>query len=452
MLGRISIRTQVVVLLAISQVVVIATVILMIRPVMEGERQPLPVAIARGGLGPLITLIGIIEELPDTHVEPVIAAAMGHKGQFRFVDTFEPLTELGIPLPARAGILALQASFPDIDPERLAVAAQLRSNWHLLNFVRYEAGYQLADGRWIVFTPTDNSIARSFPPLFLFTVLLLLTLPAAAILIWAGTTLVAPVRQLAKRAETFGSDLHAEPIKPRGPREVRVLAQALNEMYARIVELIETRSVSLAAIGHDLRTPLTRMRLRVEMLDDSATKEALLRDTAIMARMIDSALAYIRDEGGQGVRVAFDLAALVRTVADDLNEQGDCVVVNAPDRFVTRGVPEQFTRAINNLIENALQHGSKATVDLHSDADGVTLSVSDDGPGIPAPERARLLRPFERGDAARGDDGSSGFGLGLAIANDVIVRHGGILTLKDLRPSGLKVAIELPHAQNANRL
>lgn len=256
----------------------------------------------------------------------------------------------------------------------------------------------------------------------------------AALLWWATRGLTAPLARVAGAAEAFSLDRDPAPLPEDGPDEMRAVARALNRMQARVRSLVEDRTRMLAAVGHDLRTPITRMRLRAEFVEDPGIREPLLRDLAQMGAMVDAALSYLRGERTSGERTLVDVAVLLRTLVDDFADTGACVAYEGPGHLNARVSLSEIQRAAANLVENALKHGGgDALVRLLAPVgDEVTIEVLDRGPGIPGAGKVAMLEPFARGDAARGLDGpAAGFGLGLAIARAVAEAHGGGLTLHD---------------------
>lgn len=233
----------------------------------------------------------------------------------------------------------------------------------------------------------------------------------------------------------------------KGPDEVRVASRALNRMQARIRGMIVDRTRMLAAVSHDLRTPITRMRLRAEFIDDEDTRRQMLRDLDQMGAMVHAALSYLRDGQDTQSRSLVDLASLLQTVCHDFADTGEKVTYEGPDHLLASLRADEIRRAVGNLVENALKYGGAcAIVRLRpASRNEVDIEVVDRGPGIPNELKAAMLEPFARGDAARTmGDRSAGFGLGLAIARSAAEAHGGSLLLQDGEPSGLVAVLRLP--------
>lgn len=255
---------------------------------------------------------------------------------------------------------------------------------------------------------------------------------------------VRAIRRLATAAEDFGLGRETGPIKPEGAREVRQAAIAFNAMQGRILRFVHQRTEMLAGISHDLRTPLTRMRLTLAMLPpDPLTEEdhaALAEDVGEMERLVDTYLAFARGEGTEQPRET-DLAALVAEVAEKARRAGAAVTLRAPPALPLPLRAEALKRALGNLLDNARRHAGRIELGLtearESGQPWAEITVDDDGPGIPAAQRAEAFRPFSSGSA-------HGTGLGLAIARDIVRAHGGEILLEESPLNGLRARIRLP--------
>jgi signal transduction histidine kinase len=263
--------------------------------------------------------------------------------------------------------------------------------------------------------------------------------------LWGLKMLTAPLRRLAESADRFAIDLDPTPLDEQGPTEIRTLARAFNTMKERIRQLLDSRSRMLAAVSHDLRTPLTRLRLRAESLPDSDDKERMLKDVVTMDRMIGHALSYLRDQASPTTRERVDVATLLEAICDDFADTGHKAAFEGPRNVVLECEPDLLTRAISNLVDNALKFGGSAKVILETRSPSdIVIRIEDEGPGIPDDAKFMAFEPFSRGDQARGAPETEGFGLGLAIARQIVERHGGQITLHDRKPRGLTVQIVLP--------
>lgn len=302
-------------------------------------------------------------------------------------------------------------------------------------------GFRLVDGSWVWFRTREPVAEINLA----FERVALAMVPAIALMLLGGILLrqtLMPLRRLAVAAEQVG---HGEvvPVEPDGPGEVRRVIAAFNAMQDRIQALIAGRTQALAAVGHDLRTPLARLHLRTEALPEDETRAAIVGDVAEMEAMITSLLAFL---GGAEPEApaAVDVAVLCATLADDGQDRGRHVTYVGPDHCEWRLRRLSFKRALSNLVENALHYGEVVTITLDA-ADPVMLAirVEDDGPGIPDAELEAVLEPFVRLDTARARD-TVGFGLGLSIVQAAIVAEGGALRLSNRAQGGLCAAITLP--------
>lgn len=440
------IRLQIIALLIATQLLAHAATVFVVRMGTGGFDEKVPEGIAADSLAPLTTVLGITFRLPAAEAADVLAAATDFDARLVLEAGIEPLPEDRINVVGQRLLLSIRDSFPELAPERVAVAdAAIHSFWPF-TIGNYKLAVAIGDGTWLTFTPSRDTFVRIFPVFVLLLAMIVLAVPLAAFSIWAGGTLVAPLRRLAAAAQRFGVDLHAAPAQESGPTEVRAVARTFNTMRERLRSMVEARAFALAAISHDLRTPLTRLRLRIHALSPDTDRDRLLDDVGAMENMINSALTYIRNEGAPLTRQKFDISALVQTICDDADEGRNAVWFDGPDRLTMTGDPDRIGRAIANIVANAMKYAGNAEVCLAANAESkaVTLTVADGGPGIPAKDREVLFDPFRRGDEARTGDRATGFGLGLSIARDIVERHNGTIELSDNAPRGLVVTISLP--------
>ncbi|MBR0959537.1 ATP-binding protein [Bradyrhizobium japonicum] len=263
--------------------------------------------------------------------------------------------------------------------------------------------------------------------------------------VWAGRALSSPLSAFARAAEDFSLNRSSAPLPENGPEEIRSAARALNRMRERVTALMNDRSRMLAAISHDLRTPITRLRLRSEYIEDPAQRTQTVRDLDQMQSMLESVLSLLRSESAARPTLV-DVAALLQMVCDQFSDSGHAVHYLGPDRatFIVR--PDEIIRAVTNLVENATRFGAEVHVELLIYGDQIIIDVVDDGPGIPDERKAAMLEPFVRGEAARTMDETAGFGLGLSITQAIVTAHGGTLLLLDNEPRGLRVRLLLSNA------
>ncbi len=302
----------------------------------------------------------------------------------------------------------------------------------------------LDDGSWLVFhvprrtwglTPQDRAILT----------LGFVLLATAAVSLLAARSLVRPIEAFATAALRFGADPKAPPMTERGPRELRAATAAFNAMQTQIQRFVTDRTDMLAAISHDLRTPLTRVRLRAEFIEDADQQRRLFRDVAEMQAMIDAALALFRDEVTEEISTDFELSELVRLIVDDLADQGRTACFEGEDHVVYHGRPFALKRAFGNIVENACMHAGGATVSVGSGPEGIALSVCDEGQGIPDNLLETVFSPFYRVERSRNRQ-TGGAGLGLTSARMIVRAHGGDVMLRNRGTGGLLVMVRLPPA------
>lgn len=267
---------------------------------------------------------------------------------------------------------------------------------------------------------------------------------AVLLCFWIVKRLTIPVTEFAQAAKRFGVDVQAPPMAVQGPPEMRQVIEAFNEMQGRLRSLIMDRTQMLAAISHDLRTPITRLQLRIEFLQDSPQYEKAAADLAEMEQMIASILAFARDYVRTEQMEKFDLVALLETACNDLEDTGMAVTYRSDcDRLPYFGRMIALKRALVNLIENAVKYGECADVSSVVRNDKVQIKITDKGSGIPESEMEKVFNPFYRVDASRSPE-KSGTGLGMAVARDIIRAHGGEIHLSNGEQGGLVVLVTLP--------
>ena len=253
---------------------------------------------------------------------------------------------------------------------------------------------------------------------------------------------IKPILKLADAAEAFGKGRDAPNFRPRGAREVRRAAQAFIEMKTRVERAIEQRTTMLAGVSHDLRTVLTRFKLELALIDPSPEVEAMKKDIDEMARMLEAYLAFARGDLGESAAPT-DMAAFLDELKDDAERHGHKATVLFHGTPIVTVRPAAFKRCLANLVSNAARYASTIAITGHRDHRYLTITVDDDGPGIPAAQREDVFKPFLRLDDARNQD-EGGTGLGLAIARDIARSHGGDITLGDSPLGGLRATVKVP--------
>jgi signal transduction histidine kinase len=255
-----------------------------------------------------------------------------------------------------------------------------------------------------------------------------------------------PLSTFVSAAERIAHVPGVEPVSETGPREVRALATAFNDMQRRITRLIDDRTHALAAVSHDLKTPITRLRFRTEEMNDAALRASVATDLDEMERMIDQTLSYLREERAEEEVKPVDVVAILETVTDDVADSGGEARLEGSPAAVVWGRRLALKRAFANLIGNAVKYGLRAETRVEDRGEQVRITITDDGPGISSEDRQRALQPFVRLEPSRNSE-TGGFGLGLSIADAVIRGHGGRLELTNGSERGLVVTVVLPKRQ-----
>jgi two-component system osmolarity sensor histidine kinase EnvZ len=279
------------------------------------------------------------------------------------------------------------------------------------------------------------------------TKIFILWMTGTSLILFAVATLfmrnqVSPIRRLATAAENFGKGRDTPNFKPSGATEVRQAASAFMAMRSRLERQIQQRTEMLAGVSHDLRTPLTRMKLQIAMLDKNAEIEELSSDVAAMENMIEGYLNFARGEGTEE-RQLVNAADLLEEVTRDAGRNGADVTLTINDEVELPLARHTMRRCLTNLLENANRHGDKIALTASRNGRVLEIFVDDDGPGIPEDMREDVFRPFFRLDQSRNTE-TGGTGLGLSIAQDIVSGHGGEIRLEDSPHGGLRVALRIP--------
>jgi len=353
--------------------------------------------------------------------------------------------------------MAMATDFGVVDGDRLRVAHRLVDSGGR-NFVdnlldgfpkdrMMAVSFRLSDGSWANF---DMEMAQGASLWTRHVVLSTLTMMAAILVIGALATgwIGRPLAAFAKAADRLGRDVAAPPMDGGGPREVREAVTAFNEMQNRIRRFVEDRTRLLAAISHDLRSPITRLRLRAEMLDEGEGRARMLADLGEMEAMVTSTLDFARADAADEPTQAIDLAALLQAVCDDATDIGLAAAYRWDGRLVATCRPAALKRALTNLVENAARYGGGAHVASRRAGRDLVVTVDDDGPGIPEAELEAVFAPFTRLESSR-NRRSGGIGLGLAVARTVVRAHGGDIALANRPEGGLRATVTLPQEEGA---
>ncbi len=301
---------------------------------------------------------------------------------------------------------------------------------------------RLPDGEWLNAVTGPPPPARPFGRAFIMS-LGLSGLAISLAAIFLARRMARPMRRLAQAAERYGRGERFAPLDETGPDEARRSARAFNQMRERLDSFVADRTRMLAAISHDLRTPITSLRLRAELVDDEETRDKLIETLEEMQHMTEAALAFARADQAEEETRSVDLTALVESLADDLAELGQDVTAAEGAPVVVRCRPVALRRAIRNVAENAVRYGERARLSVRQVDGRAEIVVSDDGPGIPDGEVERMFEPFVRAESSRSRE-TGGIGLGLAIARTIMRAHGGDIVLANREGGGLDARLSLP--------
>ncbi len=308
---------------------------------------------------------------------------------------------------------------------------------------------RLDDGSWINFSSTTVRAAQHADwSVMAVTICFGVAIVVVAVLLLRWAT--RPLRDLALAAERFSLDQTPQPLSETGPAEVRRAARAFNTMRERIQHLVSERTQALAAVSHDLRTPITRLRLRSELMEDAATRDLVDADLAEMESMINSTLEFLRGGLSSEAIRPIDIVSVIETIVDDHADLGQAVSLSGVGHGRVLGRLLSLKRVFWNIIGNALKYGGHVSVAIAETPAGLVITVEDDGPGIPDGDMERVFQPFIRLEESRGRE-TGGSGLGLTIARAVISAHGGHISLANRPEGGLRVTISLPRLDQGDQ-
>jgi signal transduction histidine kinase len=311
----------------------------------------------------------------------------------------------------------------------------------------FQVQAQLRDGSWITLTQRLPEETFAWPYKLLLTLAVLLV-SVIALTLLAVRWLTRPLGVLAGAADELGRDIRRAPLAEQGPVEVRRAAAAFNTMQARLQTYLREREQMLAAVSHDLRTPITRLRLRAELIEDEALRAKFTRDLAEMESMTTEALDFLRGAHVNEALQPVDVAALLESLQSDMEEAGHEVQVHGQAAAPYPARPLALKRCLVNLIENAIKYGTSAEVRLEDDGRELQITVADRGPGIPETELDRVFEPFYRVESSRSRE-TGGVGLGLSVARVIARTHGGELKLRNRPEGGLEAVLTLPRIKGS---
>ncbi|HUI61246.1 MAG TPA: HAMP domain-containing sensor histidine kinase [Steroidobacteraceae bacterium] len=334
---------------------------------------------------------------------------------------------------------------PATDPAKRAISitGPLFAEGREGNAQPYDVAVGFPDGYEALFRVTRMERGAPLPRGLLLNLSLLVTVMSIVLFITARS-ITRPLSELERAADSVGRDLRQPRLEERGARELRHAARAFNTMQDRLQRYLDSRSRVLAAMSHDLKTPLTRLRLQVEILDDPAVQARIGKQLDEMESMVRGALALFRGLDDDEAFSQIDINDLLATLKSEFAEMSAPVTIEGHALKPISGKPQALRRCLTNLIANAVKFGTRATL-VVEDGASLVIHVRDDGPGIPTEELERVFEPFYRVESSRNRD-TGGTGLGLSIARDVVQAHGGSLVLRNLPVRGLEAILTLPRA------
>ncbi|MGZ9100813.1 MAG: ATP-binding protein, partial [Brevundimonas sp.] len=309
-----------------------------------------------------------------------------------------------------------------------------------LTFAPFAASVRQPDGRWATVEPPRGLLAPWQHRILMALGISMLLL--APLVWWMARRLTRPIRVFADAAERLGADPEAEPLTPSGPSEVRTAIHAFNDMQASLRDHMRRRTQTVAAIAHDLRTPLTRLRFRAEQAPE-AVRDRMAADIEEMDALIAQAMAYVRGEATPDRRETFDLDALAADCAGGFSETGGAVTFDGGGALPVDADPAALRRALGNLIANAVKYGGAAGVKAFARDGRAVVLIEDDGPGLPDDDLEAVFDPFHRAERSRSRE-TGGAGLGLTVARQAARAHGGEVSLSNRSEGGLVARLELP--------
>ncbi|MFN3514676.1 MAG: sensor histidine kinase [Phenylobacterium sp.] len=348
-------------------------------------------------------------------------------------------------VPARDVVIGSKSRFPISDRRvfrivRDRIAREGEREEHFL-IAPFEVAVRQADGRWLAVRPDRGFGLDPWQQRIALYFLLTLAVMAPVAYVFARR-LSAPIVIFADAARAIGRDPRAPPLSLRGPAEIDVAVRAFNEMQERLRRYVEDRTAMVGAIAHDLRTPLTRLRFRIEGAPDDL-KAKMAADIDQMEEMISAALTFVRDATRAAERTPLELSSLLESVCDEMAETGADTEVERGEKVVLHGDPVALRRMFTNLLENAVKFGGAARARVFKAGAFAVVEIEDDGPGVPPEDAERVFEPFYRREPSRSRQ-TGGAGLGLAVVRSVARSHGGDVTLENRAGGGLTARVQLP--------
>lgn len=300
----------------------------------------------------------------------------------------------------------------------------------------------LADGRWLNGTSRFRVPRNTLTPVWV--AIGLMAAAIVLIIVVSVRRLTRPLRDLSAAAERLGRGERIEPIRPQGPSELDGVIHAFNDMQDRLTRFVQDRTRMLGAISHDLRTPITSLRIRAEFIEDDENRDKMIETLDEMQRMVEATLSFARDEASREEAARIDLGEFLDAIAEDYRAMGqDVAFTPAERRLFAVCRPLSLKRALRNLLDNALRYAGQAELGIDQRGGTISILVEDRGPGIPEQRLRDVFEPFVRLEESR-SGATGGIGLGLSIARSIVHAHGGTLELANRDGGGLRARITLP--------
>lgn len=312
--------------------------------------------------------------------------------------------------------------------------------------VFFQTQVRLLDGGWVQFNARVPQEAASLPWRLLLTLVVLLVAVLLLSLV-AVRWVTRPLHVLASAADELGRDIHRPPLPEQGPQEVRRAAHAFNTMQTRLVRYIDDRTRILAAMSHDLKTPITRLRLRAELLEDEDLRQRFEKDLLEMEDMVSQTLDFMRGLDSREPLQPIDIMALLESLQADNEEMGRAMVIAGRTTAPFIGAPQLLKRCLTNLLDNALTYGKTARISIEEGPAELLIRILDDGPGLPEAELEKVFEPFYRLESSR-NRATGGTGLGLSIARNIAQALGGEVRLRNAPQGGLEALLSLPRMRS----
>ena len=337
------------------------------------------------------------------------------------------------------GVREFRLRYRDAPAEKGGAVSEFVDGSHKL----MQVSLRLDGGGWL----NCSALIKTTSSIWSLRFLLSLGVMTVAVIAVSGLAVYhinGPLRTFAGAERRLGTNINAPPLPVKGPLELRAAITAFNDMQERLKRLISDRRQMLAAVSHDLRTPITLLRLRTEFVENDSEREKMLATLTDMEQMVESILRFVRDDAAHEEVQSVDLVALINAICDDISDLGGKAAFSGPDKLVYPCRPIVFKRALTNLIENAVKFGGSASVRLRDTGENIQISVEDEGPGMPESQLEAVFDPFYRIESSRSRD-TGGVGLGLSVARSIVDAHGGQIVLANRPTGGLQVMVELPH-------